>query len=662
VAALRSDLARARDLFASVVAVEPRNVDALAAFGSVFLQLGNPKEARRNLSEALRWGPGRPDIVTALGLAELGCGNAAEAERLCREAVRLAPGWADAHNNLGYVLRMLGRDGEAAAACRAALALAPDHTEALVNLGLLAQERRAFDEARSHFERALSSRPNHPEARFGLAEANIRSGRLAEGRALLAALIAENPRNWRARWASLVSFPIVYASQQELDSERRRFAEELDSLSRDVEAHLAEDLPRILEAVGFSTNFHLHYTGGNVRPLQERYGRLLARIAHAAYPQSAQPERPARPRDGRIRIGFASSFLYRHSVMKSHGRWITDLPRDRFDVVVFQLGGPSDATTEALKATARWVDCSALTQAQLIARIAAEALDVLIWLDIGMDAKAQVPAAVLLAPVQATGFGHPVTSGLPTIDAYLTGDLMEPAGGEAHYTEKLVRLPNLSVSYPRTDLVPGELPDAIRRLKDDGRTIYLCAQSLFKLTPVQDDAFARIAAEVPDAALVFIAHASPLATEVLHQRLSVAFAARGVADDRIVFLPRLSEAAFLAVNRAADIVLDSFEWSGFNSTLEALAMGTPVVAKPGDTMRAHHSYGILTMAGLDALIAADDDAYVALAVRLGTDAAFRERMRALVRERAGRLFDDPKPVAALADWIARAVGESGAQA
>jgi predicted O-linked N-acetylglucosamine transferase (SPINDLY family) len=139
-------------------------------------------------------------------------------------------------------------------------------------------------------------------------------------------------------------------------------------------------------------------------------------------------------------------------------------------------------------------------------------------------------------------------------------------------------------------------------------------------------------------------------------------AARGVADDRIVFLPRLSEASFLAVNRAADVVLDSFGWSGFNSTLEALAMGTPVVAKPGDTMRAHHSYGILSMAGLDELIAGDEDAYVALAVQLGTDAAFRERMRALVRERADRLFDDSKPVAALADWIARTVGASGAQA
>lgn len=662
VAALRGELGRARALFESVVAREPGNADAQSALGSVLLQLGAFAEARERLGAALLRAPDRPDIVTALGLAELRCGNGADAERLCREAVRLAPGWADAHNNLGYVLRMLGRNEEAEASCGHALGLQPEHAEALANLGALAHERRAFDEARGCFERVLRVRPGHADARFGLAGAMIAGGRLAEGRALLGELVRENPRNWRARWTSLVSFPIVYETQEQVDAERRRFTDELERITRDVEAHLADDLADILAAVAFTTNFRLHYTGGNVRPLQERYGRLIARIAHAAFPRSAQPQSQQRKPDGRIRVGFASSFLHRHSVMKSHGRWITELPRDRFEVVVFRLGGPIDATTEAIRRNTRWIDCSALNQGQLIGRIAAEALDVLIWLDIGMDAKAQIPAALLLAPVQATGFGHPVTSGLPTIDAYLTGDLMEPKGGEAHYTEALVRLPNLSVSYPRPDIAVGEVPEAIRRLKAEGRTIYLCAQSLFKLLPAQDDAFARIAAKVPGAAFVFVEHPSPQATDVLRRRLEAAFAVRGVAAERIVFLPRLSQGAFLAVNGAADVVLDSFGWSGFNSTLEALAMGTPVVAMPGATMRAHHSHGILTMAGLDGLIAADEERYIDLAVRLGTDPPFRDRMRRAVTERRARVFDDAAPIEALADWIRRAASASGPQA
>lgn len=657
-AALRGDLPRARDLFASVLAQEPGNVDASVSLGSALLQLGHLPSAREQLDAALRRAPDRPDALTVLGLIEAAAGNLAEAERLCREAARRAPDWADAHGNLGHVLRMQGRDAEAVAECRQALALQPGHAEALVNLGMIAYDRRALDEARDCFERALSARPGHAEARFGLAEALIADGRVAEGRAILTDLVRENTRNWRARWASLVGFPIVYASRDEIDAERRRFADELDRLAADVETHLADDAAAIAAAVGFSTNFHLHYTGGDVRPLQERYGRLIGRIARTAYPKHAQPLSVKR-REGKLRVGFASSFLYRHSVMKSHGCWIADLPRNRFEIVLFHLGGPVDDTTEAIRSAARWIACGALTQAQLIERIAAESLDALIWLDIGMDAKVQIPAALRLAPVQATGFGHPVTSGLTTIDTYLTGDLMEPAGGAAHYIEALVRLPNLSVSYAEPRLAAGSdaVPEAIRRLKDDGRVVYLCAQSLFKLTPVQDDLVARIAEAIPNAGFAFIAHPSSRATEVLRGRLARRLEAQGIAPEgRIVFLPRLSEAAFLAANRAADVVLDSSGWSGFNSTLEALSAGTPVVAMPGATMRAHHSHGILTMAGLGELIAADADGYVALAARLGLDADFRARMRQAVEERRGRVFGDAKPVAALADWLEQAVG------
>jgi predicted O-linked N-acetylglucosamine transferase (SPINDLY family) len=345
--------------------------------------------------------------------------------------------------------------------------------------------------------------------------------------------------------------------------------------------------------------------------------------------------------------------------MKSHGCWIADLPRDRFEVMVFRIGGRSDDWTERLRKDARWIDCAGLDQKSLIERIAAEKLDVLIWLDIGMDALVQVPAALRLAPVQATGFGHPVTSGLPSIDAWLTGDLMEPAGGERHYSERVVRLPNLSVAYPWPDRVPGPTPPDVRALKDSGCTVFVCAQSLFKLLPVQDEAIARIARELPDAAFVFISHPSPVITDIIRRRLTRRLAAERLdAEKRIVFLPRLSEESFLALNQAADVVLDSLGWSGFNSTLEALAMSAPVVTMPGDTMRAHHTHGILTMAGLTELIAPDLDGYVALAVRLGRDPEFRRAMRARVAERARRAFDDPTPVAALAEWLERAVADT----
>jgi predicted O-linked N-acetylglucosamine transferase (SPINDLY family) len=75
-------------------------------------------------------------------------------------------------------------------------------------------------------------------------------------------------------------------------------------------------------------------------------------------------------------------------------------------------------------------------------------------------------------------------------------------------------------------------------------------------------------------------------------------------------------------------------------------------------MRAHHTHGILTMAGLGELIAPNLDGYVVLAVRLGRDPEFCRRIRARVAERARSAFDDRTPVAALAEWLERAVADT----
>jgi predicted O-linked N-acetylglucosamine transferase (SPINDLY family) len=156
---------------------------------------------------------------------------------------------------------------------------------------------------------------------------------------------------------------------------------------------------------------------------------------------------------------------------------------------------------------------------------------------------------------------------------------------------------------------------------------------------------------VPDAALVFISHGATAVTDAIRERLTARLRAHGVADDRLVFLPRLSQEDFLAANRDADVVLDSFGWSGFNSTMEAIAMGAPVVTCPGETVRARHAYGVLRMAGLDELIARDPDDYVAVAARLGRDARLRDEVRARVQERAPRAFADSASIAALSEWL-----------
>ena len=81
-------------------------------------------------------------------------------------------------------------------------------------------------------------------------------------------------------------------------------------------------------------------------------------------------------------------------------------------------------------------------------QIAAAELDIVFYPDIGMEALTYFLAFARLAPVQCVTWGHPVTTGIPALDYFVSSELLEPDGAEAHYAERLVRLPRLPACSP----------------------------------------------------------------------------------------------------------------------------------------------------------------------------------------------------------------------
>jgi predicted O-linked N-acetylglucosamine transferase (SPINDLY family) len=185
---------------------------------------------------------------------------------------------------------------------------------------------------------------------------------------------------------------------------------------------------------------------------------------------------------------------------------------------------------------------------------------------------------------------------------------------------------------------------------------YWCGQSLFKYLPQYDQIFARIARQVADSQFLFIqsTHGDGMTTR-LQQRLERAFAVFGLdAKKHCVFLPRLGMDQFISAIGQCDVVLDSIGWSGGNSTLEGLAVDTPIVTVPGPLMRGRHTAAILQMMGVTDTIAATHDEYVSIAARLGNDPAWRAEMKRRVSENKHKVYRDSIAIAALEDFFCRA--------
>lgn len=487
---------------------------------------------------------------------------------------------------------------------------------------------------------------------FMLATTTSRLGFYGEMHAALDATLAAAPDFLLARWAKFLT-PIdkFFASRAVIDA----FIAQWDAGCADFErrdldtAALRPQLEHLLLA---QCNFHLAYTGIDVTSRQRQLGALLRRMARAALPQFDTLIRTAPVAGRRLRIGFATPTLRHHTVMKLFGGLMTRLPRERFSVHAYALETGSDAVTESLRATLDGVRTDIAPLATMASRIRDDALDALIYLDVGMHPRSVAMSALRLAPFQAMLWGHPVTSGVDTIDAFLSSALMEPSDGAQHYTERLDALPGLGCWYD-----PGALcrqPPA--NLPPRERLSLVCAQNGLKLLPEQDAVFARILAALPEADLTLLTGLQTGVETNLLARMRPVFESFGVDFERRVrVLGLIDESRFLDTLWQADLVLDTLAWSGGVTAFETFWGDVPVLTLPGPFMRGRHTAAMLTRMDLPELIADDAEDFIVRATRLAQDGSARERLRGLIRDRKLRLYRDDDVVAALADLLTRKI-------
>jgi predicted O-linked N-acetylglucosamine transferase (SPINDLY family) len=123
----------------------------------------------------------------------------------------------------------------------------------------------------------------------------------------------------------------------------------------------------------------------------------------------------------------------------------------------------------------------------------------------------------------------------------------------------------------------------------------------------------------------------------------------------LVFLPNLSNQDFFELVRLSDVYLDTFDWSGGNTSLEAAAHGIPIVTCPGRFMRGRHSTAILKRIGIEETVAADEDDYIRIAVELGSDRDFRRAVRDRMIAGLPHLYDDDECIRGLERFLETAV-------
>jgi len=680
-------LSEAEAAYSEVLAVDPENIDALHFLGVIAYQRGEHRRAEELISRALSREPSNAPAYNNLGNA-LGAQGKLDAAMVCYErALALQPEYADAlvnlgaafrakgeldkavqcyqralslapdvpmaHFNLGNVLRDEGRLDEAIPCYRKAISLKPDFPEGHAGLGDSLKSEGRLDEAIACYRKALALKPDFPEAHFHLGDALREQDRFSEALGHYQKALSLKPEYAEARWFLAMSqIPAVYEADADPGRHRAAFSRELEALERWF------DTTRIAEgfqAVGVHQPFYLAYQEENNRDLLKRYGNLCTRLmsewfARQGFAASAAKREPDRV----IRIGIVSKNFRNHSVWNAIVRgWFERLDRKRVSLHAFYLGFDQDRETLFAQARASHFAQGGRGLRQWVEAIIGQQLDVLIYPEIGMDPKTVPLASLRLAPVQIATWGHPETTGLPTIDYYLSAKDLEPPDAQENYTEELVTLPHLGCFYKSPQVVAVE-PDLGKLGIDPASPLLLCSGVPFKYAPQHDWIFTEIARRLGRCRFIFFTHQTRNLSEKLRRRLETVFAqSRLKLDDFVTFIPWQNWPEFHGLLKRADVFLDTIGFSGFNTAMQAVECGLPIVTREGRFLRGRLASGILRRMGLQELVAGSEEDYIALALKLVQDGEYRERIRERIEADRHILFEDLAPIRALEDFLAR---------
>ncbi len=614
----RKELEEALADFSAALEAAPRFLDARVAAAQAALDAGLPRVARTLAQQQLASAPGFTAVWRVLGLAHLALGEADAAVEVFEHALQLDVTDGETHYNHGVALQTLRRHGDAARAYQRALAFRPDFTAADFNLGVLFQEQGNTEAATAAYRQVLRADPRHVTAYKNLGEVLFAAGRLDEWRANFVRFEAQCPD------ALPLAVQALEVCQHFADFERLEHY--LDGLRNErfnarSPAELVESLEELLYLLLFF----------DIEPdLLHRFSTTYDATAKVVYgePMTLPDGRDTERKAGRVRLGYLSADLRNHVMGKMVWSAVQHHDRDRFELFFYALSAKEDEWTARFRGLAdHFVSVARLSEKEAAERIAQDRLDILV--DLSTHTRGAKPGILARKParVQITHVASAGSVGLSAIDFKLTDHYADVPANQEHMIERLLPMDGCVYPYRHIPAVAQEHHDRARLgLAADAFVIGAFVTPM-KLSRRCLRVWSEVLDRLPQARLA-ISPNHP-AWEASFVRLA---ASAGIPRERLVVIPQgRSENENQGRYALIDVVLDPMPFGGVNGTLEALDAGVPVITLCGRRHGERTSYSILMNLGVPETIATTGRDYVDLAVRLASDRAFAEDVRAKIR-------------------------------
>jgi predicted O-linked N-acetylglucosamine transferase (SPINDLY family) len=283
-------------------------------------------------------------------------------------------------------------------------------------------------------------------------------------------------------------------------------------------------------------------------------------------------------------------------------------------------------------------------------------LDVIIYPDLGMKLLSTLLAYSRIAPVQITTWGHSETSGIDTIDYYISSEWFEIESNQSKYSEKLILFKSLGTYYfsPKQIFIdnaslpslPSLLGWKMKTREELGLpvnvSIYCCLQTFYKMTVEFEKCLGRILALDRDG-IILLSNAYPYCQSHL-ARLRSFLGEDGIR--RIRWYTGLEKSVFLNLVSVTDVVLDPFPFGGCNTTFEAFDFNIPVITWPSEFLHGRFTLGLYSKMNMGdcECITYNAEEYAQIAVKVAMNARLRHKLNRAIEEGKMQIFQEKESV------------------
>jgi len=546
---------------------------------------------------------------------------------------------ADSWLTLGAINGILKRHEEAVVCCSKAVELAPQHGAAWYNLGIAFRDTGQAEKAAIALRKTLSLNSKHESAATSLGHILIALHRYEEAEEVFRGMLEYQPGNaeFYAVYGSAMQTmgryeAAINAYRKAIDLRHPKAAEILENMGAALcmQGKYRESIEAFDAAQGMEPKnariysgmlLTLHYLAvKDPEIFLERHRRWPGNeLRPTSLPARARPA----TRPDRLRIGYVSSDLRKHSVAYFIEPLLARHDAARYDITCYFTHKDGDATTERLQRLAHhWRNVAEMGDQQLMHTIADDGIDILVDLNGHTSGNRLTVFARRAAPVQVSAIGYPDTTGVAEMDFRLSDGIADPPGSERLCTERLVRLPGCFLCYQPPDTAPAVAPPPCQT---NGFVTFGSFNNLAKINPDVVAVWARLLREIPDSRL-FVKNPS-LTDKATQERFRALFAAEGIAGERLGLFGYISDdKGHLGAYARMDIALDTFPYNGTTTTCEALWMGVPVVSLRGNCHSARVGASLLTAAESTEWVADAEEQYLQIAKTLSQD---RDRLTEL---------------------------------